>query len=76
VRVLLLAPRLDPRTISAARSLEGLPIDLGICRPVSNGAGIEILIELLEPPPRISTEVVEPIVSRFRTGLRAEDLGG
>jgi hypothetical protein len=76
VRVLLLAPQLDPRTISAAKSLEGLRIDLGICRPVSNGAGIEILIELLDTPPAISTAVSEPIVSRFRTGLRAEDLGG
>jgi hypothetical protein len=76
VRVLLLAPQLDPRTISAAKSLEGLSVDLGICRPVSNGAGIEILIELLDAPPPISTAVAEPIVSQFRTGLREEDLGG
>jgi hypothetical protein len=76
VRVLLLAPQLDPRTIAAAKSLEGLSIDLGICRPVSNGAGIEILIEVLETPSPVWTAVAEPIVSRFRTGLRAEDLGG
>jgi hypothetical protein len=76
VRVLLLAPQLDPRTLAAARSLDGPSIGLGICRPVSNGAGIEILIETLETPPQVSTAVAEPIVSRFRTGLRAEDLGG
>lgn len=74
VRVLLLAPHLDPRTIAAAKSLEGPTIDLGLCRPVSNGAGIEILIEVLGASPQVSTEIAEPTVSRFRTGLRAEDL--
>ena len=38
VRVLLLASHLDPRTVAAAKSLEGPVIDLGICRPVPNGA--------------------------------------
>jgi hypothetical protein len=75
VRVLLLAPHLDPRTIAAAKSLEGPTIDLGIHRPVSNGAGVEILIEVLDASPPVSSEVAEPIVSRFRTGLCAEDLG-
>lgn len=75
VRVLLLAPHLDPRTIAAARSLEGPSIDLGICRTVSNGAGIEILIEVLDASPPVPAELAEPAVSRFRTGLRAEDLG-
>jgi len=76
VRVLLLASHLDPRTIAAAKSLEGRVIDLGICRPVANGAGFEILIDLLEAPPPTLVPVAEPITSRFRTGLRAEDLGG
>ena len=77
VRILLLASHLDPRTVAAAKSLEGHVIDLGICRPVANGAGFEILIDLLEaPPPTLVPPVAEPITSRFRTGLRAEDLGG
>ena len=76
VRVLLLAPDLDPRTVVAAKSIEGAGIDLGICRPVSNGAGIELLVDVLGGAPRRSAAVVEPIASRFRTGLRAEDIGG
>ena len=76
VRVLLLAPHLDPRTIAAARSVAGLDIELGICRPVRNGAGIEILIDVPGAPPPALVPVAEPIVSRFRTGLRAEDFGG
>jgi len=77
VRVLLLASHLDPRTIAAARSLEGRVIALGICRPVTNDDGFETLIDLLEaPPPTLAPPVAEPIASRFRTGLRAEDLGG
>ena len=76
VRVLLLASQLDPRTIAAAKSVEGPVIDLGICRPVPNGAGTEILIDLLGAPPPALVPVAEPIVSRFRTGLRAEDFGG
>ena len=76
VRVLLLAPELDPRTVAAAKSLEGPAIDLGICRPVANGAGVEILIDLLEAPSPTSVPIAEPATSRFRTGLRAEDLGG
>ena len=72
VRALLLAPRLDPRTIAAAKSLEGPTIELGIWHPVSNGAGVEILIEAEEAP----APAVEPVASRFRTGLRPEDLGG
>jgi hypothetical protein len=74
VRVLLLASDLDPRTVAAAKSLEGPVIDLGICRPVADGAGFEILIDLLETPPPTLVPVAEPITSRFRTGLRAEDL--
>lgn len=77
VRVLLLASHLDPRTIAAAKSLEGHVIALGICRPVTNGDGFKVLIDLLEaPPPTLVPPVAEPIASRFRTGLRAEDLGG
>ena len=76
VRVLLLAPHLDPRTIAAARSVAGLDIDLGICRPVRGGAGIEILIDIPDAPPPASTPVAEPHASRFRTGLREEELGG
>ena len=76
VRVLLLASHLDPRTVAAAKSLEGPVIDLGICRPVPNGAGIEILIDVLEAPRPALVPVAEPIVSRFRTGLRAEEFGG
>ena len=96
VRVLLLASHLDPRTIAAAKSLEGhiagperrilgpdrrilgperRILDLGICRPVRNGAGLEILIDLLESPPPTRVPAAEPVTSRFRTGLRAEDLG-
>ena len=82
-RVLLLAAHLDPRTIAAAKSLvgrilgvEGRILDLGICRPVGNGAGVEILIDLLEPPSPTLVPATEPVTSRFRTGLRAEDLGG
>jgi hypothetical protein len=75
VRVLLLAPHLDPRTIAAARSVEGLEIDLGICRRVRNGAGIEILVGVPGVPLRAPTPVAEPAASRFRTGLREEDLG-
>jgi hypothetical protein len=76
VRGLLLASHLDPRTIAAAKSVEGPVVDLGICRPVSNGAGTEILIDLLEAPPPASVPVAEPIAPRFRTGLRAEDFRG
>jgi hypothetical protein len=76
VRVLLLAPDLDPRTVAAAKSLDGAGIDLGICRPVVGGAGIELLVDVLDGTPPRPTAVVEPIVSRFRTGLRAEDLAG
>jgi hypothetical protein len=76
VRVLLLAFHLDPRTIAAAKSVESPVIDLGICRPIPNGAGFEILIDLLEAPPPALAPVAEPIVSRFRTGLRPEELGG
>jgi len=76
VRGLLLASCLDPRTIAAARSVEGPVIDLGICRPVPDGAAAEILIDLLEAPPPASAAVAEPIVPRFRTGLRAEDFRG
>jgi hypothetical protein len=76
VRVLLLAPQLDPRTIAAARSVEGLEIDLGICRPVSNGGGIEILIDFPEEAPRAPTPVATSPASGFRTGLREEDLSG
>ncbi len=77
VRVLLLASHLDPRTIAAAKSLEGHVIALGICRPVTNGDGFKVLIDLLEaPPPTLVPPVAEPMDSRFRTGLRAEDLGG
>ena len=76
VRVLLLAFHLDPRTVAAAKSIEGPVIDLGICRPVPKGAGTEILIDLLGAPPPALAPVAAPIVSRFRTGLRAEDFGG
>jgi len=76
VRVLLLASHLDPRTIAAAKSLEGPIIDLGVCRPVPNGAGIEILVDVLEAPPPTSPQQAKPVASRFRTGLRAEDIGG
>ena len=76
VRVLLLASHLDPRTIAAAKSVEGPVIGLGIWRPVPTGAGTEILVELLGAPPPALAPVAEPIVSRFRTGLRAEDFGG
>jgi hypothetical protein len=82
VRVLLLASHLDPRTIAAAKSLEGRIVgpegrilDLGICLPVGNGTGFEILIDLLESPPPTLVPTAEPVTSRFRTGLRAEDLG-
>jgi hypothetical protein len=75
VRALLLAPHLDPRTIAAAKNLESPIIELGIWRPVSNGARIEILIDLQEAPRPAPTPAVEPIASRFRTGLRPEDLG-
>jgi hypothetical protein len=50
-------------------------LDLGICRPVGNGAGLEIQIDLLESPPPTLVPVAGPVTSRFRTGLRAEDLG-
>jgi hypothetical protein len=76
VRVLLLASRLDPRTVAAAKSLEGPTVDLGVCRPVPNGAGIEILLDVLEAPPPASPPQAEPVASQFRTGLRAEDIGG
>ena len=76
VRVLLLASHLDPRTIAAAKSVGRTIIDLGICRPVSNGAEVEVLIEVLDAPSPDSAPLTEPIASRFRTGLRAEDLGG
>ena len=74
VRALLLAPELDPRTLAAARSLGDSRIELGICRQVSNGAGVEILIDLQGAPPPVLTPVEKPAVSRFRTGLRPEDL--
>jgi hypothetical protein len=76
VRVLLLAPQLDPRTIAAAKSVGRAVIDLGICRPGPNGAGVEILIDVPGTPAPVLVPVAEPIVSRFRTGLRAEDFGG
>jgi hypothetical protein len=72
VRVLLLSPQLDPRTIAAAQSLEGPDVALGFCRCIHHGPELEIQIDLLESPdpPRLAT----PIGSRFRTGLRAEEL--
>lgn len=77
VRILLLASHLDPRTVAAARSVDGPVIDLGICRPVANaGTGIEILIDVPEAPQPSWVRASEPIASRFRTGLRAEDFGG
>lgn len=77
VRGLLLASsRLDPRTLAAAGSVEGPVIELGVCRPVSNGATTEILIDLLEAPRPASAPVAEPVAPRFRTGLRAEDFRG
>jgi hypothetical protein len=74
VRALLLAPELDPRTLAAARSLGDSRIELGICRQISNGAGVEILIDLQGAPLPVQTPVEKPAVSRFRTGLRPEDL--
>jgi len=76
VRVLLLASHLDPRTIAAARSVEGPVIDLGLCRPIPNGAGIEIWVDLLDTPPPAPITVTRPAASRFRTGLHPEDFGG
>ena len=76
VRVLLLASQFDPRTIAAANSIEGRIIDLGTCRRAWNGAGPEILFEAQDPPPPVSAPAAEPTGPRFRTGLRAEDLGG
>ncbi len=73
VRALLLCPRLDPRTVAAAKSVEHPSIELGTCRPVSTGAGVEIQIDLQESPPL--TPAGGPTASRFRTGLRPEDLG-
>ncbi len=75
VRALLLAPHLDPRTLAAARSVERPVIELGIWRPFSNGAGVEILIDVQEASPPAPTPAVGAIASRFRTGLRPEDLG-
>jgi hypothetical protein len=75
VRVLLLAAHLDPRTIAAARSIAGPGIDLGICRPLPGAVPNGILIEILEAPPPASVPVAEPSVPRFRTGLRAEEVG-
>jgi hypothetical protein len=75
VRALLLAAHLDPRTIAAAKSLESPIVELGIWRPVSNGARIEILIDFQEAPPPAPTPAVGPVASRFRTGLRPEDVG-
>ena len=76
VRVLLLASHLDPRTIAAARSVQGPVIDLGLCRPIPNGAGIEIWVDLLDTPPPAPIPVARPAASRFRTGLHPEDFGG
>jgi hypothetical protein len=75
VRVLIVASHLDPRTIAAARSLGGVDIELGICRLVRNGDGLEILIDVPVAAPPAPTRVAEPAASRFRTGLREEDLG-
>lgn len=73
VRALLLCPLLDPRTVAAAKSVEQPIVELGTCRPVSNGAGVEIQIDPQEAPP--PTPAGEATASRFRTGLRPEDLG-
>ncbi len=73
VRALLLSPRLDPRTVAAAKSVEHPIVELGTCRPVSDGAGVEIQIDLQEAIP--PTPAGGPTASRFRTGLRPEDLG-
>jgi hypothetical protein len=75
VRILLLAPRFDPRTVAAARSIEDRVVALGIWRPVPEGADVEILSAGTEKTLPASTPAAEPVASRFRTGLRAEDLG-
>lgn len=72
VRALLLASELDPRTLAAARSLERPEVALGVCRCIHRGPELEVQIDLLESP--APTRPVTPIASRFRTGLRAEEL--
>lgn len=74
VRVLLLAPQLDPRTVAAAQSVKGADVTLGICRCIQRGPEFEILIEMLGSLPADPPRVAAPIASRFRTGLRAEEL--